>query len=382
MTDLQLQAQRTGAQLFATGQGHDLFTPWGDGENEVTGAEIFDPTPTGPRVFTIRDVEYSQKKFRPQMFLLFGRRDMGKTLAMTTCIKAMQEYYRVKGFGGRFRTATNYYCRVADIQHPRLVEAIVEFPEWAYELYCGVDELQNYVYRRRSMAGQNVSWNAFMTVIRKIRSEVITTTQFPGMIDVDTLMQVDGFIECQQLNEGRMVRLYVHDFFGQYIGYERSHKNWPPKRWDADKILHVYNTDTVWNDYDDEQVVRPRYSRNVTEDVDERAWAGREVKGDDLMDARHQWAKEVSPQMEEAMARIREQAHKPMREDPETLEELLASGGWPNKVDARGPLYDLAKRIDPTIKNIADMVRALERVGYTVDKVKGRIWGELKEAKE
>lgn len=351
---------------FAGPDGHSLTHLGFD--SDLSSQDLWDIEAQGQRrPVSITDLPPQRKRFRPQVLLLIGRRDMGKTMAMTAYALAMQRRYRAQHF--HFRVATNYDCRFAEIVHPLLVEEMMTYPAWGHELLLCIDEIQNYTHRRRFMKAMNVEFSQFLTVVRKTRCECLMTTQFPHQVDFDVLMQIDGFIECEQFNDGRAIRLFVHDYWGQYIADWGVKRDWPPRRWQADKTMYLYNTDSVWNLYDSEQLIA---SRNIKEETQERiiqrTWRGREIR---------EWEEEPEPSFEE-----RVKVHMATAQEEEVgvknIDDLCA--GLPEKFNVLGILSQ-AKEFDGNIKGIKDVCAMLEARGFKIYR-SGATWMARREGGE
>ena len=196
------------------------------------------------------------KRFSPTVVFLMGRRDQGKTLTMTAMADIAKQRYARHHIP--FKIFSNYYLKFADGYSSHIIDEIMTYPNWARDMYLCIDEIQTAATSRRSMSGTNVNLTTFLTMIRKRRIELVFTTQFPQVIDVQLLIQVDYFIECERNSQGNAVTLYIHDWWGQFTG-KNWRKPWPPQRWDADKVKVLSGVDQVWGQYDTEQVIAPMF---------------------------------------------------------------------------------------------------------------------------
>ena len=196
------------------------------------------------------------KRFTPTVVFLMGRRDMGKTLTMSAMADIARRRY--KRWKADFKIFSNYYLKFADGYSAHIIDEIMTYPSWARDMYLCIDEIQTAATSRRSMSSTNVNLATFLTMIRKRRIELVFTTQFPQVIDVQLLLQVDYFIECERNPQGTAVTLYVHDWWGQFTG-KNWRKPWPPQRWEADEVKVLHGVQRIWGQYDTEQVIAPMY---------------------------------------------------------------------------------------------------------------------------
>ena len=238
--------------------GSKLFTPYDRKIKDPFKAQQSDRMVyrTGGQIYPGR------KRFSPIVILFMGRRDAGKSLAMTAMAKVAQNRYRSFGLKN-YRIFANYYLKFAmppyGYWHPKMIDALLEFPPWGKNGTVCVDEIQTVAPSRRAMSGRNLGVSTYLSMLRKQRLEIYFTTQFPQVLDQQLLMQVDLFIEASKAQDGRVVWLYIHDWWGQFTGnWER--KRWPPRQWEADDSFPLLNTDLVWGEYDTDEVIAPMFS--------------------------------------------------------------------------------------------------------------------------
>ena len=213
----------------------------------------------------------NSRKPSSMVTLLMGRRGKGKTLGMTWFAKFQKQRWAELGilctpacplhcFRHR-RIAANYWCKPADIINPRLIEDLTLFPEWGQNLMCVVDEVGAMASNRRAMANTNVNFGQFLTQIRKRRTDLFMTTQFPRFVDIMVLYQIDLFIKMEAFAGDRAIDLYVWDWWGQWTGRDHP-KKWPPQEQDVDHQWTIWGADRVWNEFETEQVVPPTWARD------------------------------------------------------------------------------------------------------------------------
>jgi hypothetical protein len=306
----------------------DLITmPFGNDDGEQ-----------GPKVVSPLDIP-GKRRLSPLVLFFFGRRGQGKSLVMSAIAKMMQDRYRSAGRDTGL--VSNYYLDFADRADPYLLDELIEFPEWAYNLLVCIDEVATAFPGRRSLAKINVLFSSFLTQIRKRRIEVMFTTQFPQVMDQQILMQVDLFIRCEAIQGGRHVRLEIYDWWGQYTGnFDR--KPWPPLVGTHDNEITIFNTNTVFGAYSTNEVVA-----NVNSDSRDaliaRQWDTRESTDDaetvDLTDV------PAPPQNLTEAAEAMRAKHGAFR----VLEM------WPD-----------VHKFAPEIKSVPQLKTALVDLGYTI----------------
>lgn len=212
---------------------------WGTEEDE--GHQTFNPLMVGPE----------PGRFSPNVGLFMGRRNAGKSLSMT--IWAGITKHRYQRFSPYRKVFTNYKCSFADRQSPVLLEEMMMQPAWSRNALACFDETQLFLRSRRSMSQSAVHFTGgFITQIRKKRVEPLFVTQIAGQIDKDLLVQVDLFIDVEQLGTPEHLLLKVYDWWGQYTG-NRYYKRWPPSDNDVDFAYELLHDGSVFKLYDTDQ---------------------------------------------------------------------------------------------------------------------------------
>lgn len=218
---------------------------------------------------TVLDLTASVK-YTPRAMLLFARRGEGKSLLMTTLLRLLSEWAR--RVGASRPVATNYRCTFSDFQSPLLLDQLQEFPNWAWDLLIGIDEIADAVPSTRANSTYSLLTAGFMRQIRKRRSEVIAATQFPQEIGRAMLRQIDWFVECEKIDQARGVRMYWHDWWGQWTG-RTYRKYWPPEKHQADFVSTVWGTDAMFGTYYTDEIFAPVVS-DMREDIIRDQWDG------------------------------------------------------------------------------------------------------------
>ncbi len=283
-------------------------------------------------------------RFRPLVVMFIGRRGGGKSAAMSAT--AYMQYRRYLKEKVNFSVVANYKLAFANMVSPYLVDDLMDFPDWAENLYICIDEAAASFPSRRSMAGANVNFSNFLTQIRKRRCEVVFTTQFPQVMDVQILLQVDLFIRCRAFNANKSIELQCYDWWGQWTGNDHR-KPWPPESGMQDWTKYYHHVDRIWDKYDTSEVVAAMWSKSRDAVI---AREGYEFIGEED-DAVQQPDPE---KLAEARGVI-----------PETMTQLLMQAG--NSFGVLSML-EQARRMESGIKSRGDLADYLEDHGYQVQR--------------
>lgn len=241
-----------------------------------------------PQFYNPVDLPPSQHRFSPIAAMLMGRRNVGKSLAMTLFAHAMMERYQ--RWAPHFKLMTNYTTSFA-IVNPFLVDDTMGLPKWARNLYVAIDEISLACRSRRSMSTRALNFTNFLTIIRKRRIEPIFATQFPAQIDKDLIIQVDLFLDVEQLGSPYHLLFKVYDWWGQWSG-NRRWKRFPPLDSDVDGTFEVIHDGSIFHMFDTDQVPDSVY----LDDETRMRLVQQEFAEADL----ERWAREISPVVEEA----------------------------------------------------------------------------------
>lgn len=269
MIDLSALMARASPRTIKT-PGTTLLTPQGNGSlwpitppghNKDTRASL-------SRVLFPEDVE-STHKFNPLVIMFIGRRGKGKSLAMTALAHWMRAAYKEKN--QNTLVAANYQLRFADFKDPYIIDMLATFPDWGRDLLLCVDEIGGQFSNRRSMTQVTLDFVNFLTQIRKRNVEMLFTTQFPQMVDYQVLLQVDLIVHCNVRAGGRVVDLFLHDYWGQWTGY-MDKKPWPPRILDYDKHIKLVNTRLMFPLYNTREVVPPMSNRHRSDTLATEGW--------------------------------------------------------------------------------------------------------------
>ncbi len=243
------------------------------------------------RLFLPEELAGRRRSFRPIMVLFFGRRGAGKTLALTTVMRFQQRRNQAAGY--RCELASNYHVTFAEHSDPMILDELQEFPDWAYNLYLGIDEIGSCFPGRRSLASINLLFSQFIGQIRKRATEIGATTRFPQVLDQQHIMEIDLFVRCEQFfftdgkggilhdEQGRPrqgIDLDVWDYWGQWTGDMRR-KYWPPYLEPVDAQKRFGNTQYIWDLYQTEEVIAPMWSK-AREQIISRQWEGYQGQAD------------------------------------------------------------------------------------------------------
>ena len=228
--------------------GVGLLEPW------MPAGEKLDFVPPAQGQATIRtpmDLKRG-RSFLPRVAILFGRRGEGKTLWLTTMLWLLKELGRMQGTPRYI--ATNYWTSFSDHASPYLLDELQEFPDWAYNAIIGIDEVVDLLPAARAMSNYTLLSQSFFRQIRKRGCEIIAATQFPQELSRGILRQVDFFLETELVQNGKGVRTYWHDWWGQFTGLYKQ-RYWPPERDAHDYAFTLWGTDKMFGHYRTEEVV-------------------------------------------------------------------------------------------------------------------------------
>ncbi len=219
-------------------------------------------------------LEVFGNNFDPLTMILSGRRGRGKTAALTFIGAFLGAHYESKGLD--IKIAANYNTEVATEGYamPDIVDQINQFPPWANDMLILIDEAAAYFPRRRSLARTNVDFSTFLQQIRKRDIELVFTTQFPGMLDDQMLVNIDLYSIASMWprsgwNAGRYVDLYVWDWHGQFTG-NFARPTIPPK---GKPFLHkrLLNVNRIFGKYNTKEVIGAIWS-DSRESITEQYW--------------------------------------------------------------------------------------------------------------
>ena len=299
----------------------------------------------------------NSKDFYPIVAMFWGRRGQGKTLSMTAFGAMMLQRYIRSGIKSSpsnpngHKIVANYHVTFADFYNPMLVDMLVDFPWWAHDMCCLVDEILAFFPNRRSLARGNLNFATFLQQIRKRGIELLFCTQFPQNMDKQMVEQIDLFIRPELFNNGNSVRLHIWDWWGQFTG-NMNIKRWPPmpERDPPDWIVPLHGIKAVYGAYPTGEVVAPMWIGNRDEIIGSQ-WNDEELassmtnppgaKGGPV---------EVAPNFNEFVS-----------SKPETLLDLIIAQGDEFFVDS---IIDAAKRFDKKLRKTSDLHQFLNANGY------------------
>jgi hypothetical protein len=299
---------------------------------------------------------------RPEYLCLIfhGRRGRGKSTGATAFAKYI--YDANKQYNPDYKLYTNYKVEFADMCHPRLVDALITFPEWCHDCMILVDEIAVYFPSVRAVSGGSLNISTFLQEIRKLRVDLIFTTQFPTMIIGNVNIQVDLFVEPFLYNRTyeRRVGSYVADsmrmrfvdWWGQWTDRPIRHR-WPPEPEDTLVTYNLHNLSPVYGRFDTDEII-PAFWHPSRGEIIRREWKEDWEAEEAAEQAREQEAARMEP----------ESARPPVSADQaRSLRQLLDA--QPNTRIPLRSLLTQAQRIDPQIKSVGDLMTAMRRLGWT-----------------
>lgn len=311
-------------------------------------------------------------EFDPTVSLFFGRRGDGKTLCMTFLLAAMKRrYIKSRSLWSRdnldgFRLATNYQVQFAELNDPYIVDKVSSYDDGMRRLYMALDEVLSYMPSRRSMARTNVDFTNFLVQIRKLDTELVSTTQMPQNLDSQLLQQIDCFMQPILFNKkwlpkrdlwthkktGEMIyratsaRILVWDWWGNLGVGRQVYKRWPPSASGElpDCTWDWHGLDNLFSWFSTKEQVPSIWHRN-RDTMLSKNWQ-------DFLGAT---ATEYAP-----TDVVQEKEEGP---PPATLDELIAA--QPDLVPFND-LFDLAKDINKSL-GTSQLAGLLESHGYTIE---------------
>ena len=138
-----------------------------------------------------------------------------------------------------------------------------------------LDEIAELLPSTRAMSAYNLLSGTFLRQIRKRNCEVLGATQFPQEISRSVLRQTDFFVECELVDNGKGVKTYWWDWWGQITG-RYDHKYFPPMKGTHDYSFTLYGTNKMFGQYRTEEVIASVYmedsarARIVNQQYDKR----------------------------------------------------------------------------------------------------------------
>ena len=290
-----------------------------------------------------------RKNFQPLVTFFFGRRGQGKTLAMTALAYLMHQRYQQSGLKNH-KVLTNYATDFSTFT-PFLIDEMIQFPSWLRDGTVCIDEVGSAFPSVRAMSTINVLFTNMLTQLRKRKLEISFTTQFTQMISYGVLTQVDLFILCEKVANGRAVKLYIFDHWGQWTGNTWK-KNFPQPKWEADWVKTIHNTDKLWGKYNTEEVIASLQSDARNEIIDSQY---------DFTESFGDKTKPINPESENPV---------------EQLIEIVSSKE--DRLDPVGLLNQIKEMDEPYKSEItkqSDLIPYLNKFGFELKRIGNKTWG-------
>lgn len=284
--------------------------------------------------------------------IFHGRRGRGKSTGATAFARYIYDTNRVKN--PNYKVFANYKVNFADMCHPRLVDALITFPEWLHDCLILVDEIAVYFPSVRATSGAALNFSTFLQEIRKLKVDLIFTTQFPTMIIGNASIQIDLFIEpylYHKVYEPR-VKAWVNDsmimncvdWWGQWTGHPINHR-WPPEETDCIARPKLHLLRNIYHQFNTNEII-PAYWHPSRQEIISREWSD-EVEAED--------ASEAHEPTQKSLTRGQVGVY-------HTLGELLSDQ---DNAIVLGSILQEAKKIDPQIKKHRDLAEAMRRQGWS-----------------
>ena len=214
-----------------------------------------------PRLYTPDEVPY--KKFRPTATLLFGRRENGKSLIQTALLKARKQHMAKIGFP--WQIWTNYWVRFADYKSPRLVDRLLEYPEEARNLTLGIDENPE-LHVEQAECGQG------QPGLRDLPDADPETTHRDRVVNPVPVGHrhpdspaIRPICAGRALEERGSRSSCSSTTTGGSTPVTTTVRSGPPRPGEFDWVTWVHGTDSIFGDYNTEEVIAPIWSSNREE---------------------------------------------------------------------------------------------------------------------
>ncbi len=305
--------------------------------------------------------------------IFHGRRGRGKSTGATAFAKYLYDTNR--RMNPDYKVYTNYRVNFADMAHPRLVDALITFPDWLHDCLILIDEIAVYFPSTRATSTNALNFATFLQEIRKLHVDLIFTTQFPTMIIGSASIQIDLFVRPRlyhwQYDDDaeRMIANSVQmdcvDWWGQWSDMPISHR-WPPN--DEDVIvspsLHNLYTSGLYDEFNTNEII-PAFWHPSRMGVMSREW-GSEMAAEEKAE-------------EEALATTAPEATN-IPQVATTLVGLLNQQTEQN-IRLSGILRQ-AQKVDSQIKSYKHLATAMRGMGWSCFQQGGSTgewWGERME---
>lgn len=310
--------------------------------------------------------------------IFHGRRGRGKSTGATAFARYLYDQNRATN--PNYKVFANYKVNFADMCHPRLVDSLITFPEWMHDCLILIDEIAVCFPSLRATSTAALNFSTFLQEIRKLKVDMIFTTQFPTMIIGQASLQIDMFIEpflYHKVYEPR-VKAWVNDsmimncvdWWGQWTGYPIHHP-WPPEPKDVMAAPKLHMMRNIYHQFNTNEII-PAFWHASRNEIIGRQWS-EEVEAE-IAEEESIKAEAASRQMEEHAQSLRRQ-----NANYSNLGELL-DAQTDKEIALRG-IIEQAKRIDPKIKSHPQLAESMRRYGWSCYKTATGQWiGEKLEA--
>jgi len=327
--------------------------------------------------------------------IFWARRGQGKSLSMVGISKILAPGFKKAGW----QIKSNIQISFADFCHPLLGSLISNDLYKAERSLLDIDEITELIPSRRSMSRVNVNSLSVMRQIRKLRCEVMCTTQFPTDVDKNMLKQLDLWVLCvghfpkdSRWNpysaQRAYIDLWVFDLWGQFSGFGLQKNLFPPPLNMAIKKIVLRNLPGAWHDYNTYDLVASEHSsEQARERLVTRQWDTEQV----IADEQRAEDEARTPEMRDwdgiVDGRLAEQAASKQEPPPETVISLARSpqtlAEWieRKRTASRFPLSNVTIReihpFAPEVTTLKQVFGILENASFEITKNKdGRYYAE------
>ena len=199
--------------------------------------------------------------------LFWGRRGTGKSLGMTYFGYLLDQLSKRRGY--KTITLANYQVSYADICDERILRTLAKFPDWAHDGRVLIDEITETMTSKRAMSRVAVQTESLLTMVRKLRLEMLCTAQFPHQLTGAVQHQIDFFVRTKMLyrpavrmENGKMKRCWQvglktfwYDWNGSITDRPHDRRNWPPREEDADHVRVDWGLEQMFGHYQTNEII-------------------------------------------------------------------------------------------------------------------------------
>lgn len=168
---------------------------------------------------------------------IIGDRGDGKTCLMTYLLK--------KAFDNDINVFSNYKLEFTDDNHYISFEEMALLPNYLFDAYVGMDEIQMALDSRKFMSQTNSNLTKLVTQIRKRGLTLIYTTQRLGMADLRLRQQTDYLFFPEKQDSFEKDGVLIDSLFKVHVQEVKTGKILKPFYYDGYSIFGLYDTSEI-----------------------------------------------------------------------------------------------------------------------------------------